>query len=129
MNVARSHGFHAHTAHINQNVGAGYGTILQECISCSSWYACHSDFEIYFIVLGCVRLFSEMYNLCTIFVSDELNIMSWKEAVLVFLRHCPCNFMGTLACSWRNLEYWSFWARIPNLGHHWTEPGIKTSMV
>jgi hypothetical protein len=42
MNAARSHGFRAHTAHISPNVGAGCGTILQEYISCSSWYACHS---------------------------------------------------------------------------------------
>jgi len=64
MSVARSHGSHAHTAHINQNEGAGYGTILQECISCSSWYACHIDFELYFVVLGWIMIFLKT-KICT----------------------------------------------------------------
>jgi hypothetical protein len=42
MNAAKSHGSHAHTALISPNVGADCGTILQEFISCSLWYACHS---------------------------------------------------------------------------------------
>jgi hypothetical protein len=79
MSVARSHDSHAHTAHINQNAGGGYGTILQECISYSSWYACYSDFEIY-----CLMILSEVYNLCRIFVNNDFNMISWKNALLAF---------------------------------------------
>lgn len=72
MSVARSRGSHAHTAHINQNEGAGYGTILQECISCNSWYACHIVFEICFIVLGWIMIFLKT-KICTGFLWE----MSW----------------------------------------------------
>jgi hypothetical protein len=55
MNVARSHDSHAPTAHTSQNAGADCGTMLQECISCSSWYACCREVvyvEMHYLVLG-----------------------------------------------------------------------------